>query len=69
MTDSQKRTWAKPMVTQFAGIDQLREHLQGKATPDSIAAVERMVDRLRSQGCCLPDGKNRPGKIAAGRRA
>lgn len=69
VTDSQKRTWTKPVVTQFESIDHLREHLQGKATMDGIAAIEALVDGLRRQGCSLPEGESRPDKIAAGRRA
>jgi hypothetical protein len=69
VTDSQKRAWAKPMVTQFESIDHLREYLQGKATMDGIVAIEALVDGLRSEGCSLPDGERRPHKIAAGRGA
>jgi len=67
--DSQKRTWAKPVVTQFESTDQMREHLASKATAEGIRAIEDMADRLRSQGCFLPDGEWRPDKIALGRRA
>ena len=69
MTESQKRAWAKPVITQFESIDHLREHLQSKATIDGVVAIEALVDQLRSQGCSLPDSESRPDKIAAGRRA
>jgi len=57
------------MVTTFPNIDDLREHLLNKASPEGISAIEAMVDRLRIQGLAPPEPDEQSGKVAAGRRA
>ena len=69
VTDSQKRAWVKPVVTKFAGIDELREHLQSNVTGDGVASIEAMLDQLHHHGNALPDHEERPHKITVGRRA
>ena len=48
MPVSEKKVWVEPTVARFSSIDELRSHYAVKATPEGLAALDRLIDQIRS---------------------